>query len=307
MMSAPRMSVVVGLISGRPEHLERCLRALHEQTVPVPLEIVVPYDDPCADVVSLGHTFPAVRFIRAEGLDTTRARAGAGREHHDTLRTIGLRAATGDVIALIEDHGYAASDWCEEMVAALDQHPRAAAIGGAVECDSTRVLSWAVYFCDFGRYQNPLPDAPAAFVSDANVAYRRAALEGVAAAWKADYHETVVHWAMAAAGLELRTTPRVVVWQARTGLRFGAALRERYVWARSFAGTRTRVAGGVTRWVWAAASPVLPLVMTWRLAKTAFARGSHRAQFIRALPLIVILHTVWAFGEWVGYVTADPG
>lgn len=307
MNPATSMSVVVGLISGRKAHVERCLRALHEQTARLPLEIVVPYDEPCADVASLGDAFPAVRFIRAEGLDTAKARAGAGREHHDTLRTIGIRAATGDVIALIEDHGYVAAQWCEEMVAALNRHPDAAAIGGAVECDSAKLLNWAVYFCDFGRYQNPLPEGPAEFVSDGNVAYRRAALETVADSWRMDYHETVVHWAMAAAGLELRTTPRVVVWQARTGLQFGAALRERYVWARSFAGTRTRVAGGVKRWVWAAASPILPVVMTWRLASTAFRRGAHRAQFLKALPLIVLLHTVWAFGEFVGYVTADPG
>jgi GT2 family glycosyltransferase len=300
------MSVVVGLISGERDDLERCLAALHDQTLRLPLEVIVPYDAPCADVAALAGRFPAVRFLRAEGLDTAAARAGASREHHDTLRTIGLRAARGDVIALTEDHAHTAKTWCEEMVAALERHPRAAAVGGAVDCDSARLLNWAVWFCDFGRYQNPLPEGPSPFVSDSNVAYRRAALEAVAQAWRDDYHETAVHWAMTAAGFELVTTPRAVVWQARRGLELRRALRERFVWARSFAGTRARLVGA-KRWLYAALSPLLPALMTGRLAKTAFARGRHRAQFLRALPVIVLLQTVWAAGELVGYLTADPG
>lgn len=301
------MSVVVGLISGKKSDLERCLRALHTQTIAIPLEIIVPYDDPCADVAVLQHDFPAVRFIRAEHLDTARARAGTGREHHDTLRTIGIRAATGDVIALTEDHAHTATTWCQEMVAALERHPKAAAIGGAVDCDSPRLLAWAVWFCDFGRYQSPLPEGRSEFVSDSNVAYRRTALEGIESTWRADYHETAVHWAMVEVGFELCTTPRVVVWQARSGLTLCAALQERYVWARSFAGTRARISGGVRRWIWAAASPILPLLMTWRLFRTTVQRGTYKLQFARALPLIVLLQIAWSFGEFVGYVTADPG
>jgi GT2 family glycosyltransferase len=306
-MSASSLSVVVGLISGRKSDVRRCLLALHSQTIDGLAEIIVPYDEPCADVATLKAEFPRVRFLLAEGLDTADARAGASREHHDTLRTIGLRAATRDVIALTEDHAVVANTWCEEMLAALARHGNAAAVGGAVECDSEQRLNHAVWFCDFGRYQQEIPEGPAAFVSDSNVAYRRAALDRVATAWQADYHETAVHWAMMAAGFELCTTPRVVVWQARSGLTLGAALRERYVWARSFAGTRARMAGSAKRWIWAAASPILPLLMTWRLFKTAFQRGAYKTQFVRALPLILLLQSVWAVGELVGYVTADPG
>lgn len=305
MSDAPRLSVVPALISGKKDDLRRCLRALHDQSVRVPVEIVVPYDAPCAEVATLASEFPDVRFVRADGLDTAAARAGASREHHDTLRTIGLRAATGDVVALTEDHAHAARTWCEEMVAALERHPRAGAVGGAVECDSEHLLNWAVWFCDFGRYQNPLAEGPAPFVSDSNVAYRRTALEAVAASWADDYHETAVHEAMVAAGLDTCTTPRVVVWQARSGLSLGEALRERFVWARSYAGTRARLVGG-RRWILAFLTPALPLVMTWRLFDVTRRRGRNRGRFLRALPLILLLQTRWAMGELVGYVTARP-
>ena len=305
MSAEPVLSVVVGLISGKRGDLERCLRALHDQTLALEMEVLVPYDPPCAEVASLAGAFPRVRFVPV-AIDSVRARAGAGREHHDTLRTAGLRAARGRVIALTEDHAHTARTWCAEMVAALERWPRAAAVGGAVECHAERLLNWAVYLCDFGRYQNPLPEGRSEFVSDSNVAYRRSALEKVAAAWKDDYHETAVHWAMLAAGFELCTTPRVVVWQRRGGLRWREALRERRVWARSFAGTRARMIGA-RRFVLAALSPLLPFVITARLARTAFERGRYKATFLACLPRILVLQCVWAWGEFVGYVTADPG
>jgi len=210
------------------------------------------------------------------------------------------------VIALTEDHAHTARSWCEQMVAALDRFPRAAAVGGAVECDSERLLNWAVYFCDFGRYQNPLPEGPSEFVSDSNVAYRREALERVAEAWKDDYHETAVHWAMIAAGYRLVTTPQVVVWQRRGELGLAEALNERYVWARSFAGTRGRMEGVPRRVLRAMLSPLLPFVMTWRLARQSLERGANTRRFLLALPLILLLQCFWALGELVGYVTGQP-
>jgi hypothetical protein len=305
MNASPSLSVVVGLISGRPDDLRRCLGALARQTV-APAEVLVPYDDACAAVTALQAEFPHVRFIRAEGLDTTAARAGASREHHDTLRTIGLRAARSDFIALTEDHAHAAPNWCAGMVDALLHDPDAAAVGGAVECDSPSALNWAVWFCDFGRYQNPLPDGPAVFVSDSNVTYRRSALDRVRDAWQGDYHETAVHEAMVAAGLTLRTTSAVVVWQARTGLRWSTALVERFVWARSFAGTRAKLAPS-RRWVLAALSPLLPAVMTWRVVQITRVRGRHTSRLVGVLPHVVVLQSAWAVGELVGYLTADPG
>lgn len=305
MNGSSKLSIVVGLISGKRADLQRCLRALDAQTWR-PAEVIVPYDDPCADVATLAAEFPAVRFIRAEGLDTWSARAGASREHHDTLRTIGIRAAGGEYVVLTEDHAHAAPTWCEEMVGALDRHPGAAAVGGAVECGSDRLLNRAVWFCDFGRYQNPLPEAKAEFVSDSNVAYRREALEAVSESWRDDYHETALHWAMVKAGFELRTTPRAVVWQTRSGLTLAQAVGERYVWARSFAGTRARLVGWPKRLVLALLSPLLPFVMTARLCRTTLQRGRHTRELMRALPAIWFLQTAWAIGELAGYVSGVP-
>jgi len=303
----PALSVVVALISGRVEDLRACLTALHRQDAPPDVEIIVPYDDYCRDVLDLSAEFASVRFLRADGLETAAARQGASREHHDTLRTVGLRAARARYVALTEDHAVASSTWCRDMVQFLDAHPDVAAAGGAVECGSTRTLNWAVYYCDFGRYQNPLSEGPASYISDSNVAYRAEALEAVADAWRDDYHETLVHSALSARGHPTWLTPRSQVWQTRSGLTWREALRERYVWGRSYAGSRTRELSGARRWIYAALAPTLPFVLTWRVVRGVFRRGRTRGRVIVALPAIVLCHACWACGEWIGYVTRRAG
>jgi len=299
----PQLTVVVGLISGRVEDLAACLEALRRQEDPPSLEILVPYDDPCAEVTRLEQEYPEVRFLRAEGLDSAQARAGASREHHDTLRTMGLRAARGRYVALTEDHAIQGARWCRALVEALEAHPSVAAFGGAVDCGSPRLLNWAVYFCDFGRYQNPVPEGPAQYVSDSNVAYRRETLDAVRGAWDSDYRETVVHRALIEAGYQIWLTPKAEVWQARSGLNLGDSLRERYVWGRSFAWARVIAVPVARRAIYAAFSFVLPLLLTMRLGRVAFARGKFRGKFLAVLPLVFLLNMVWAYGEFVGYVT----
>lgn len=305
MSKGPALSVVVALISGEVSCLRRCLTALTRQREAVDCEILVPFDPPVEAVAQLAPEFPGVRFIPVEGADWVAARAGASREHHDTLRTVGIRAASAPVVALTEDHAHVAPDWCSAMLSELSRVPQAGAIGGAVECDSGRALNWAVYFCDFGRYQNPVPEGPARFVSDSNVAYHRAALDVVGDAWAEDYHETAVHGALVAAGRELLLTPRVVVWQARPDLVLRTALRERYVWARSYAGVRVRGRTLLGRLPFALGTPLLPFILTLRLARTAAVRG-HAGRFIRVSPLVLLLNLVWSVGECTGYLTGQP-
>ncbi len=304
---APVLSVVVGLISGQADHLKSCLEALHSQKKPPPMEILVPYDEPVAEVTKLQSVFPEVRFVLAAHLDTWRARSGASREHHDTLRTIGIKSARGRIIALTEDHAKVSETWCAQIVETLDGHPTAAAIGGAVECSGDRLLNRAVYYCDFGRYQNPLPEGAAKYVSDSNVAYKREALEAIRSVWEGDYHETLVHLALAKRGYHLWLTPRIVVWQARGKLNVGQALRERYVWGKSFAGTRVNGLPPTRRLFYAAFSFLLPFLMTCRLARGVLARGKHDGKFLKVLPLILLLTSVWGMGEFTGYVTGRPG
>lgn len=302
----PDLSVVVALISGKVADLERCLAALAAQEGAPPFEVIVPFDEPCAAARGLAARFADVAFVPLVGVDTRAARAGGSREHHDTLRTLGLRRARGRNVILTEDHAHAEPRWCAGLLQALADHPQAGCVGGAVECGGRGLLAFAVYLCDFGRYMSPLAEGPAWYVSDSNVCYRRAVLDAVADAWRDDYHETLVHGAIAAKGHELRLTPKVVVWQTRSGLTLGEALRERLVWGRSYAGSRVAQAGIGKRLVLAALTPLLPFVLTWRLLKGVLQKKRAIGRALLALPLLFLLSAVWSFGELIGYLTGRP-
>jgi len=302
--SKPTLSVVVTLVSGRTEDLARCLRSLREQEDPRSFEILVPYDDPCSDVIRLANIYPDVQFLHAEdGLDFAAARVDGSHEPFDVLRTIGLKAARGRYVALTEDHATLAPQWCRTLVDLLDENPDVGAVGGAIECGSNRLLNRAICYCDFGRYQNPLLEGPAIFVSDSNVAYRRQALDAIRSVWDYRFREFPVHQALVEHGWPIWLTPRGTAWQHRVDMTLAEALKERYIWGRAFAGIRFDDGSLGRRLLYAILTPALPILLTFRLIRRA-ASGRHRlGDLLPALPYISLLTSIWASGEFVGYAT----
>jgi hypothetical protein len=301
------LSVVVVIVSDTTErraevgNLAVCLEALSNQVNAPPMEVIVPHHQEVDGIGDLQQRFPTVTFIPVADLPIS-SRRGGSREHHDILRARGLSAAHGDVIGLLEDHGRPDESWCANVVAA--HRESYAAIGGAIENGIDRPLNWAVYYCDFGRYQKPLPPGESSFASDANVTYKRSALEAIRATWEDSFREVVVNETLRSRGEKVALQPDIVVYQNRQNLRFGRALRERFVWGRSYAATRSALLHNRERAVYALLSPLLPLILLLRMADTARKRRSHFRKFLRALPLTVVLVTVWSVGEGVGYATA---
>ena len=303
----PALSVVVAIVSdtaGRPDtrHLEACLAALIRQRGAPAMEIIVPHLPGMAGIAALGEEYSNVHFVEAKDLRTYTGRSG-GREHHDELRARGLALARGSIVALIEDHGIPAPDWSSSIHASLS--PRFAAVGGAIENGVDRPLNWAVYFCDFMRYQNPVRAGESAFASDANIAYRRAALESIRPVWQEKFYEPGVNEALRSRGELVALAPDMLLYQHRQGLRVGSALRERFVWGRSYAALRGRLAPH-RRVLWALFSPALPVLLLARMTAMAWKKRRTLAPYVKALPLTSILLVSWGLGELAGYVTGRP-
>lgn len=294
--------MVVAIIEGGWQATETCLTALEESARGIRLECILPFDARLDQVADLEIEFPWVNFVDArQNVDVAKF-GSKSREHHDILRAIGLRLATAPIIALLEDHGTPSKGWCS---AVIEAHRRsdAAVIGGAVENGMNRILNWAVYYCDFGRYQNPVPEHDAEFASDSNVSYKRDALMSVKEQWYEAFHETSVNWGLQRRSEKLMLDPNMIVHQMRRNLRFWPALNERYVWGRSFAGTRAAEVSGVKRLFFAALSFVLPFLLTARILLQGLRKGRFLKELILALPLVFFLQIFWAMGEFVGYVT----
>lgn len=300
-----QISVVIGLIAGGSDVMTTCLRPLLRGAQGIVAEFIVPYDDRLDHVDELVREFPTVTFIDARSRVNAAHFGEHSREHHDILRAIGLARARGTIVAMLEDHGIPCPDWCHKVLKAHES--RAAAIGGAVENGVDRLLNRAVFYCDFGRYQNPVPSGPAEFLSDSNVAYKRSALSPVQHLWTHAFHETAVNWELRRRGEDLLLDPTMIVFQTRTRLRLVPALRERFVWGRSFAGTRAQELPTTRRLLLAGLAWILPIILTWRIAKHRLSTRRFLGSLFSALPLILLLQTIWALGEFVGYITGHTG
>lgn len=304
-MPADRLlSVVVTIVDGG-KTLERCLAALASQETQEPLDVIVPYDDTVGDVAELTRLYPSYLFLNLGSLPTVRSVSSAGGQHElfDRRRAAGLARARGDLVAVLEDRGVPRGDWAAQVRRA---HARLAdpVIGGAVENGRDRPLNWAVYFCDFGRYQRPFAEGPRDWVSDVNVCYKRDAIDRTAPLWKERYHEPVVHDALRRDGGRLLLSPDLVVHELRENLRLLPLIRERVAWGRLFAAVRVRAMPAGRRLMLAALTPALPAVLFLRLARMQITKRVTLSRFVIATPAVALLLAAWSAGEFLGYIGA---
>lgn len=114
-----RESVTVIVVTfERPDCVERCLKCLHEQSRSAEQIIVVDasHTDTTREIVS---RYPGVLYLRNEN----------GRGRMTQSRNIGLRSATGSVIAFIDDDAFAHHDWLANLIPPY-RDPAVGAVGG---------------------------------------------------------------------------------------------------------------------------------------------------------------------------------
>ena len=296
------LSVVVTIVDGGST-LTRCLEAILNQERSPSLEVLVPYDDSVSGIADLAPRFPQCRFV---SIGTVRTRAAPDsflgqHELIDRRRAAGLAAASGDVVALVEDRGVPRARWAARAVSLHAEYPHAV-IGGAVENGRDRTLNWSAYFCDFGRYQLPFTPGPVAHATDVNVCYKRAVLDSIKLLWADRYHEPTVHEALKRRGETIFLSPDLIVDQMRGDLHLGAVCRERVAWGRQYAAVRMREASLFQRAILVVRTPLLPLVLVFRLVRDRLVKRRSVSAFLVALPCIVLLLVAWSAGEAAGYL-----
>ncbi len=304
---APALSVVVAIVSDTVErpnvlHLRGCLRALAGQQSAPAMEIIVPHLPEVDGLEELRAEFPQVRFVAVSDLQHYTGRAGS-REHHNELRARGVDAAQGQIIALVEDHGVAERDWAACMMEA--HHESFAGIGGPIENGIGRPLNWAIYFCDFVQYHRPVAAGNTDAISDANVAYKRAALQSMRPVWVEMFNELTVNSHLRSRGQTLGMSPLPVVKQQRQRLRAGAALKERFIWGRSYGAARVRGATISRRLALTAIGPLIPLLLLMRIVITVLRKRCLLGALARGLPFTVALTMAWGCGEMAGYISGE--
>lgn len=291
MSATPQLTVVVIVLEG-PARLRSCLDGLRKQTPAPSMEIIVPWDGTHGDCRQLETEFPEAAFPRYDG-----------RRTYAQLRALGVAMATAPVVAITEDHCIGDPGWANAILEA-HRSPHAA-IGGAVEKRAPdTALNWSFYLADYVRYSDP-PEGPSHHLTDCNVTYKKAAIEPIRDLWREEFHENTVHDALRRGGQSLWLSPRIAVWQKRH-LEFGPAIWDRYAFGRLFGSTRVQGAGAGARLKFIVSSAVLPLLLMARVAGHVVRNKRYAGPFLRALPMLALVNTVWAFGEFTGYLTGRP-
>ena len=111
--SAPAISVVVASLRER-KFLERCLDSLLPQCAEVNAEVVVARKGPTHELEGLKRGYPWVTLVAGPW--------GAGTAE---LRAAGMAAATGDVVAIIEDDREVESNFMRQLTGLTTSPPQA--------------------------------------------------------------------------------------------------------------------------------------------------------------------------------------
>ena len=286
----PQISVVIPSTSG-PDSLKDCLRALQTQTLNEQAEVIV-IDCGGAGVADLVRCqFPRVKLLSLPNRKTI-----------PELRAIGMKESRGAIISIIEDHCIPDSHWYEHILRAHDTWY--GAVGGAVENDPhiARLIDWAVFFCEYGRYMKPVPYGEVRDIAGINASYRREFLSSIAdlleegRSW-----DPVLNARLREKGIKLYSDPAIVVYHKKEfGL--GYFLTQRFHYSRSFAGARIGKQPFWKRLMYAAFCFLLPPLLMARIAAWVLGKRRHVTKFVFATPLLALFVLVWAGGEWVGYL-----
>ena len=293
MAHRPPLSIVIGTGEGWP-YVRDLVSALAAEATAVEAEIVIADGSAHAEPTA-AQLDPPVHWLKAPGKSVFE------------LYALGIGAARGEVVALTEDHALPRPGWIAAVLRAHAAHPEAAAIGGAIENGSPDALiEWASYFTTQGPHMAPLGDrAVPMTTNEANVSYKRWALERYAPADSSGFMAILYNRRLADAGELLWVDDRMVVDHFETtGLAWTTSIH--YHNGRTISAFRRARGMATGDWGRMAVTYMLPAWRVARAVRTGLAKGRLRRELLLSTPLALWLEYVQATGHLMGYLRG-PG
>jgi len=289
--ASSKLSVIVAA-SNDFAALEKTLASLKRQAENPDTEVIAVcnFDGEAKEKVE--KQFPFVKYVTLAS-DTTVPES----------RSRGIYLSRGEIIALVEDYCTLDDRWCGEIKKAHESgHP---IVGGVVEnrCPD-KLLNWAVYFYDYGKYMLPEQGRVAATLSGMNVSYKREVLKEVENAFHDGFYETSIHEELRRQGHDLYLAPSAIAYLSKD-YEFGKILRTYFHLARSFASQRSGGVRPAKRALLALGSCVLPILLLARIVLRTVRKQRYLVKLFLALPNLAILLTFWSAGELCGYLCGE--
>ena len=283
------ISVVIASIVGAP-FIDDCLMSLERQAKDCGAEVLVVACGTAEYADRIAQKFPWVRVIHR-----------AKRETVPDLRRHGVEEASGDLVAIIEEHCLAAPDWLPRAIEAHAGGDYGVVGGPVADYNYKRLCDWVVYFCEYNGYMPPWREGEVHDLGSANITYSRALLLKYKEVLSAGYWEAGLHPRLAADGVKFRPAPAMVVYH-RGPFHYGYYLQQRYWFSRAFAGARSRHLPAGRKMAYFLASPVVPFLLLTRMAQRVWRQHRHFEKFTQSLPLLIPALFVYVAGEFVGYL-----
>ncbi len=212
----------------------------------------------------------------------------ASDETHDapTLRRLGANAASGEIVAFLEDSCIAQPGWLAAVRASFNT-PDVIAVSGPVEQSiDARSTDWAVYFAEyasFARYSLRL--------AGPNFAVRRECISGDGPIHESEIRGDV-NWLSHAKVTHIRR------------YEFRLALADRFRFGREYGERRWQ--SGTKPWTYLGllAAPAILGLQLFRLARAIVSQPQLFWPFLRSAVPSVVLLASWSLGEAMGWSMA---
>ena len=221
------------------------------------------------------------------------------------LWAAGLARARGRAVAFTISQCQVGAGWARALLAGLESGATGAG-GALLPAESCGPVDLAVFYLRYSAFlgAGERTVEQAAEIPGDNAAYRGDALQRHASSFADGFWEVDFHRRIRAEGARLVFVPGAEA-------RFGPAApllsiaRQRFSHGRHSGSWR--IATGVrSGWQVIAAAPVVPMLLTFRIARRVLARRADRVRFLSAVPALLLLSCAWAAGEAWGAV-ADAG
>jgi hypothetical protein len=274
------------------ETLRPVLARLRTQTIASSIEVVIATPEVAATRAAVANhsAFASVRVVEVDALvPLGRARAAA------------VRAATSPFVFLGETHSFAEPEWAETLVSRHEEG-WSVVVPGIVNANPRSVLSWAGLLLDDGGWlQDRSPREIRYWPLNNSSCLRAALLEcGDDLERGLSYGDQPL--------LAPRQRRHRVYFEPRAVLshlnisRFRFWLDERWVGGVLVARHRSRDWSDAKRVAYVLGSPLIPLVLFGRVARSAVATVRARRLPLATLPVMLLGAVAHGLGELAGYV-----
>lgn len=286
--------VVVSLVGGTG--LKRCLGSLPRNAG----EIIVMADESKVSFYDLQEKFTDFRFESRKGMSVPLA------------RSMGVRLATGKIVALLEDTGTVSPSWLSALEQAFE-NASVFALGGPVVLSTSLGSRYkALGSGEYGRFHPDCIEALSVQIEKPgtmfsveripgnNMAYRRDTLLPLLDDEREGLIENQISEQLKTNG-EILFVHREMIVTYEVEDVHGACLTTRFNHGRLFAGNRAADLTWKYRFIWALKSLLLPILLSVRGWK-GMLKAVRAASWPTVAAWIVLMETAWAAGEACGYL-----